>query len=307
MKPVTSSAQPLGRHFTFFVLGLVLAGCKTVAASAENAKSAEANQSAATVSNATAPSPRALPVLFLVGDSTVHNTGRGLKGWGDVISPYFDTNRIKVENHARGGRSSRTFQTQGWWSNVLAAAKPGDFVMIQLGHNDGGALDDTNRARGTLRGLGEESKEIYNPITHAQEIVHTYGWYLRKYVTDACAKGLTPILCSPVPRVPRQTVQADTVDTNSYVAWSRAVARSENAFFIDLNHLVMRHCVSMTPEEIKAEYFTPADNTHTSPAGAELNAAVVVEGLRALKDCPLNAYLTDRPEIVAPAADSAKP
>ena len=52
----------------------------------------------------------------------------------------------------------------------------------------------------------------------------------------------------------------------------------------------------MAPADIKAKYFTPADNTHTSPAGAERNAASVVEGIRALKDCPLAGYLLDKPE-----------
>jgi hypothetical protein len=107
---------------------------------------------------------RALPMLFIVGDSTVHNPGPGEKGWGDVIEKYFDPQKIRVENHALGGRSSRTFQTQGNWDKVLAVARPGDYVIVQMGHNDGGPLDDTNRARGSIRGIGDETKEIYNPI-----------------------------------------------------------------------------------------------------------------------------------------------
>jgi rhamnogalacturonan acetylesterase len=64
--------------------------------------------------------------------------------------------------------------------------------------------------------------------------------------------------------------------------------------FVNLNKLVMAKYVELTPADIKSKYFTPADNTHTSPAGAELNAASVVEGLRGLTDCPLKDYL--RPE-----------
>lgn len=249
------------------------------------------NQVAPPVSPEVVGTNRAGPVLFLIGDSTVHNTDEGLMGWGDVIAKFFDTNKIRIENHARGGRSSRTFQTQGWWAHVLAAARPGDFVIIQFGHNDASPLDDTNRARGTLPGLGDESKEIYNPIMKKREVVRTYGWYMRRYITDARAKGMTPIVCSPVPRVPKQTVQSETSDTNNYAEWARQVASQENAFFIDLHRLVLRRYAGLTPEQVKTKYFTDRDNTHTSRLGAELNAACVVEGLRELKDCNLRDFL----------------
>ena len=144
------------------------------------------------------------PTLYIIGDSTVRNgDGKGTNlqwGWGSLIAPFFDTNAISVRNHAIGGRSSRTFINEGRWQRILDELKPGDFVMMQFGHNDAGPLDDTARARGTIRGIGDESKEIYNPITKKQEVVYTYGWYMRKYVNEAKAKGAIPIICSPVPR-----------------------------------------------------------------------------------------------------------
>ena len=90
------------------------------------------------------------PTLFIVGDSTVKTGTKGQQGWGDPIGKLFDSSKIKVENHAIGGRSSRTFQTEDRWVKILAVAKPGDFVLIQMGHNDGGPLDDTSRARGSI-------------------------------------------------------------------------------------------------------------------------------------------------------------
>src|SRR5258706_7851956 len=104
-----------------------------------------------------------LPTLFIIGDSTVRN-GRGdgaggLWGWGDWIRPYFDSTKIKVENRALGGRSSRTFLTEGRWEKVLADVKAGDFVLMQFGHNDGGPLD-TGRARASLKGTGDDVKEV---------------------------------------------------------------------------------------------------------------------------------------------------
>jgi rhamnogalacturonan acetylesterase len=235
------------------------------------------------------------PTLFIVGDSTVHNGTQGQQGWGDPVARWFDRDRINVENHAIGGRSSRTFQTEGRWDAILRKAKQGDFVLIQMGHNDGGAINDTSRARGTLPGIGEETQEIDNLLTKKHETVHTYGWYLRKYLADAKAKGMTPIICSPIPHAPQKTVAPGETENNRYAGWAEQVASNEHVPFVSLNKIIMGHYAGISPAEIKAKYFTSADNTHTSPAGAELNAACVVEGLRDLKDCPLASYLLKRP------------
>src|SRR5438270_838687 len=95
------------------------------------------------------------PKVFVIGDSTASNNGNGLVGWGDPFRSYFDQTKINVINRARAGRSSRTFQTEGLWDKVLSDIKPGDFVLIQFGHNDAGPLD-SGRARGSLPGLLEE-------------------------------------------------------------------------------------------------------------------------------------------------------
>lgn len=276
--------------------GLFLAGCKSPstppsaaqpAGSAETSANVTAARDTALKAAFAADTNRTLPVLFIVGDSTVHNNSGGRVGWGDVIGQYFDTNKIIVRNRALGGRSSRTFITQGWWDRVLAAGRRGDFVMIQLGHNDGGPIDDTSRARGSLPGIGNQSTNIYNPVMQKRETVHTYGWYLRKYIADARAKGMTPIICSPVPHLPRQTVRAGDIEPSKYVVWSGEVATNAHVRFINLNRIVTGHYAGMTPGQIKTNYFTPWDNTHFNAAGAELNAASVIEGLRGLKDCPL--------------------
>lgn len=256
---------------------------------------AEANQIAPSANATPAEVNRSLPMLFIVGDSTVHNSAPGLLGWGDVLGKFFDPNRIIVENHAKPGRSSRTFQTQGWWAQILSAARPGDFVIIQLGDNDAGPLDDTNRARGSLPGLGDESRTIYNPVQHRNEVVHTFGWYMRKYITDARVKGMTPIICSPVPHVPKAMVKAGEVETVNYVKWSRQVAKQEHVFFIPLNQLVLANYVEMSPKEVRAKYFTSHDMTHSNPAGAALNASEVVHGIRLMRDCRLNTYLVTNP------------
>lgn len=122
-----------------------------------------------------------------------------------------------VENHAKPGRSSRTFQTQDWWAEILSAGRPGDFVPIQMGDNDSSPVLDETRCRGSIPGIGNESREICNLVQHRGELVHTYRCYRRKYVTDARSRGMIPMICSPVPRLPKHTVKAGEVDKTGYV------------------------------------------------------------------------------------------
>ena len=233
------------------------------------------------------------PTLFLIGDSTVKNgKGKGdglLWGWGSFISEFFDTSKINIENNALGGTSSRTFQTNGLWEPVLAKIKKGDFVMMQFGHNDSSPLDDTARARGTIKGIGSESKEIYNPIKKKQEIVYTYGWYLRKFINDVKAKGATPIVCSSIPRNPVKDGKV-MLANDSYAKWAEEVAQAEKVGFIPLNQLIKANYEASTADVIKT-YFTEKDHTHTNEAGARLNASLVVEGLKSLNNSALQRYL----------------
>lgn len=232
------------------------------------------------------------PTLFIAGDSTVRNGTKGQQGWGERLGEFFDASRINVVNRAIGGRSSRTFITEGRWDQLLKDAKSGDFVLIQFGHNDSIAPDDPQRPRGTLRGIGEETKEITHPQTHQPEVVHTYGWYLRKYVADARAKGMTPIVCSPIPRRPKETVAEPLPAPSSYPLWAEEVAKAEKVPFIDLHRLILRRYVGLAPDEIKRRYFCATDDTHTSPDGAALNAEVVAGAIVALADLKLSGYVS---------------
>jgi rhamnogalacturonan acetylesterase len=230
------------------------------------------------------------PTLYIIGDSTVRNgdgTGSNQQwGWGSFIAPYFDTTKISVRNLAIGGRSSRTFITEGRWQRILDELKPGDFVVMQFGHNDGSPLDDTARARGTIRGIGDESKEIYNPITKKQEVVYTYGWYMRKYVNEAKAKGAVAIICSPVPR---NNFKEGKITRDDYGKWARETATAAGAYFIDINNSIADEYEKMGAEQVNA--FFPADHTHTNEAGAKLNAEKVINGVKALKGAGLSKYL----------------
>ncbi|WP_262248587.1 rhamnogalacturonan acetylesterase [Parapedobacter soli] len=216
------------------------------------------------------------PTIHLIGDSTVKNgqgDGRnGQWGWGSVLPAYIDTTEVAVANHALGGTSSRTYLTRGLWEKVLAQMKAGDYLLIQFGHNDGGPLDDTARARGTIRGIGEDTREIFNPITRQEETVHTYGWYLSKFIQDARSKGVYTVVCSPIPRNQWEEGEVKR-GTDGYPLWARQVAEREHCDFIPLHDLIADYYDEIGKQRV-AHLFED-DHTHTSLAGAEINAKIV--------------------------------
>jgi lysophospholipase L1-like esterase len=234
-----------------------------------------------------------LPTLFLIGDSTVRNGhgdgANGQWGWGEPLVDHFDRTKINVVNRALGGRSSRTYLTQGHWDQVKAMLKPGDFVIMQFGHNDSGPLDDTARARGTLPGVGDETKEIDNPITKQHEVVHTYGWYLKKFVVETRGAGAIAIVCSPVPR---KIWKDGKIVRNSqdYGGWAASVAAAEDVPFVDLNEIIAKRYDELGPAKVEPLFMD--EHTHTGRAGAELNADCVIAGLKALSHDPLAAYFS---------------
>jgi lysophospholipase L1-like esterase len=180
--------------------------------------------------------------------------------------------------------------------------KPGDFVLMQFGHNDDGPLNDTSRARGTIKGTGGETEEIDNLLTKQHEVVHSYGWYLRKFIAEARARGATPIVCS---LVPRKTWRDGKIvrSKDNYAGWAEQVAAAEGAAFVDLNEIIARRYDQLGPEKVEPLFADP--HTHTSRAGAEMNAASVIAGLEALPTNPLASFLAAKAGEVA--AYSATP
>jgi lysophospholipase L1-like esterase len=235
------------------------------------------------------PSPALLPTLWIIGDSTVSNPQDGMAGWGKPIAQLFDSSKIRVQNRARGGRSSRTYAAEGLWDQVVAQIRPGDIVIVQFGHNDGGPLVG-ERARGALKGNGDETETVTR-TDGATEVVHTFGWYMRKYVSDAKSKGaMEVILCSHIPR--RQWDDSGKVIRNkeSFGKWTKEAAEQSGALFLDLNEIIAQQYEQIGRDRVTAEFFK-SDHTHTTVAGAELNARCVVEGIRALPGCQLKAFL----------------
>jgi hypothetical protein len=111
---------------------------------------------------------------------------------------------------------------------------------------------------------------------------------MRKYVADTKAHGATAIICSPIPR---NMFKDDHVlrNTADYGAWAREAATTTGAYFIDLNKIIADQYDRMGPDSVK--HFFPGDHTHTNEAGARLNAAAVVTGLRQLPNLPIVKFL----------------
>ena len=230
-----------------------------------------------------------VPMLFTIGDSTVKNEDsddNSMWGWGSVIHELFDSTRLTIENHAFPGRSARTFLDEGRWDKIYNALQPGDFVLIQFGHNDGGDIN-TGKARGELHGSGEESKVFRMEKTGINKVVYTYGWYLRKFIMDSKEKGAVPIIVSHTPRNKWKDGKIES-NKDSFGLWAREAAEQTGAYFIDLNTITGEKLQSLG--EGNTDSYFKNDHTHSSKAGARLNAKGIAEGLRN-NGCELKDYL----------------
>ncbi len=268
--------------------------CCIIFASIERAAHVQNPGSQTNTSEPRAVNPK-LRTIFVVGDSTANNHANGALGWGDPFIAYFDPNKVNVLNRARGGRSSRTFITEGLWDKVLSEMRKGDYVLIQFGHNDAGAINDATRARGSLPGIGEETQEIDNQLTKKHEVVHAFGWYMRKMITETKAKGATPIVLSLTVRNIWKDGHVER-GPGKYGEWSAEIAKSQGVKFIDITKLIADKYEQLGEEKVKL-LFGP-DHTHTSPGGAELNASLVVAGLKTLKGGPFDHYLSAKGKAV---------
>ena len=220
------------------------------------------------------------PVVFITGDSTVKNTDRdstGMWGWGSQAWRIFDENKITFINCAQAGRSCRTYLREGRWEKVYNDLQAGDFVLIQFGHNDIGELH-RGKHRGDIPGTADTScvsrvvlqDEAYN------EVVYSFGWYLKKMIDDCREKGATPILVSLTPRNEWQNGKIERRN-DSYGKWYREVAAETGCEFVDL-HNITADALDGIGQEATKEYYNK-DHTHTSLRGARLNAIGIAIGL----------------------------
>jgi lysophospholipase L1-like esterase len=254
-----------------------------------------------------APATQAPRALIIAGDSTAAAytaTDKKQQGWAAMLQPFFDETRLRVVNAARGGRSSRTFITEGHWDKLLADVRRGDFVIIQFGHNDAGALNEEPpgstrplRARGTIAGIGAESAAIDNVVTGRHEVVFTFGWYLRKMIADTRARGATPILMTLTARNAWNDGRIEC-PSDTYRRWSWQTAIDQDVAWVDLTRIIADRYQREGVQAVAAQFID--DTVHTNARGAERNAADVTAALKTLRGMPFKSLLSVRGRAVRP-------
>ena len=241
------------------------------------------------------------PRVLLTGDSTVKNNDKdvdGMWGWGSQAYTVFDSTKCVVVNAAKAGRSTRTFLYEGRWDEVYRSVQPGDYVLIQFGHNDTGHID-TQKERAVIA-TAKDTCHVYKMASNGQyKVIYSFGWYLKKFIQDVREKGGTPILVSLTPRNRWHEGKGETVgelypvkekkgkqyierrNDNSYGLWYRQVAEETGCAFLDVHNITADALQKMGKEKAAAMY--NRDHTHTSLAGAQLNAQSVAKGLKKMK------------------------
>lgn len=202
--------------------------------------------------------------VYLAADSTVQTySEKDQGGWGEFLELYFSSD-VKVLNHAIGGRSSKTFIEEGRLEAIVNEIKAGDFLFVQMGHNDS---------------TKSKPERYTEPFT-------TYKSYLQEYVDGARRKEATPVLITPVARLHVE----DGVYINDFPDYCQAmkeVAIEEEVILIDLMSRSLDHLETIGYDEAFT-YFMAAvnetDYTHFTKKGANEIAKVVAH---AIKESPL--------------------
>ena len=251
------------------------------------------------------------PVVFITGDSTVKNADKdenGMWGWGAVANTVFDETKIDIVNAAMAGRSCRSYLNEGRWDKVYNSLKPGDFVLIQFGHNDISPIDKP-KYRGAIATAADtchvykmqaakedlskqnviDQKLKSNTQVGSYEVVFSFGWYLKKFIQDVREKGATPILVSLTPRNEWPNGKIERRN-DTYGKWYREVAEATGVEFVDLHNITADFLDKKCGKKEKAMKYFNHDHTHTSLLGAKTNAQSVAKGLRA-NNSPLAKYL----------------
>ena len=208
--------------------------------------------------------------LFMIGDSTMANKPlvppNPERGWGQLL-PIYLKEPVRIENHAMNGRSAKSFIAEGRWETVLKKLKPGDYVIIQFGHND-------EKIAGQGAGpFGDYKKN------------------LERLVSETRAGKATPILATPIARR-RFDKEGKFFDTHGdYPKAVKQVADEMNVPLLDLHaktsellkqlgpELSLRLFNHVAPGEYARHPDGLKDDTHLNPLGATRVCDLAVEEL----------------------------
>lgn len=213
--------------------------------------------------------------VYIAGDSTAANKTEDRRpetGWGEMLQQHFDPAKVKVDNRALNGRSTKSFIAEGKWTALVDSVKKGDFVFIQFGHND----------------QSKDKGERYTPP-------EAFKTNLIKFVEEVRANGANPVLMTPVMRR-RFDRDGKFFDTHGeYPGYTRMVAKEHKVPLIDMQRKSEAVIIKYGVEGSKKLFLQLApgenanypkgveDNTHFSTLGAEEMAKLAIEGIRETK------------------------
>ncbi len=213
------------------------------------------------------PVPYKYTTLFLCGNSTVVNQDdEPWASWGQMI-PRFFSEKVCIANYGESGESATSFIASNRQKKVLSLIKPGDYVLVEFGHND-------EKIKGPGKG----------PYTSFTEDMRTF-------VTESRKRGGIPVLITPTER--RLFTKDGTLQTThgDYPDATRKLAAEEKTALIDLTALTYTLYETWGQEESKQAFVhypahtfpnqekALADNTHFNPYGAYEIAKCVLQGI----------------------------
>jgi len=196
--------------------------------------------------------------IWMIGDSTMAPKKKEVfpeLGWGVALSNFVNSN-VTIHNHAVNGRSTLSFINENGWKNVTDSIQPGDYVIIQFGHND------------------QKSK----PDRHTEPF-GSFKYNLEKFIAETRSHKATPVLCSSIVRR-HFDGKGNLIDTHKdYITAAQQVAKETGTDYVDMENLTRKLVLGLGPEGSKSIYnFTDKkqDSTHLNVNGAGVVAKLFV-------------------------------
>lgn len=212
----------------------------------------------------------ALPSLFVVGN--------GDRGLAPSLERFVDPSKIHVIDRSATAGVRATVES-GAWSATLAMIRPGDFVLIEFARSHGPAGDAES-----LPGVSDDARRFAGKVApQGNDVVQSYGWYLRRVAVEVIARGATPILCAPVTE--------DRAEQSRDEEWTRAIAVQQRISFVDAPAAARDVRQASTANGGEQRKGTPAPDT---------TAKALVAALRGLAENPLAGYFSADGNSIAP-------
>jgi rhamnogalacturonan acetylesterase len=219
--------------------------------------------------------------IWLTGDSTTSNQSKdeALVSWGEVLINYFNPFRASVRDRALSGHSIRDFVNRGRWDELMEDTRRGDILLACHGHLERAPLiRDSERSRGSLQGDSDDFEIVFDPFFQREEIVYSFGWYVRKYVADCRARGIELVLMTATPRNRWEEGRMIRGVSQHYADCCRKIADETGTKFLDAGDAIIQAFTPMG-EETVSNFYQPGQQVHTNERGAHVMAGIICKAL----------------------------